>query len=74
MSLEKVESLVVVDLNEFYIEKLVKHSGTERIPRHGSFKCDGMYKPKGDTMADWRSRTSRRELWANRENIISDEF
>ena len=33
MSAEKIESLVVADLDEFYVEKIIGHTGTGKNPK-----------------------------------------
>ena len=48
MSREQIEALIAADLDEFYVEKIIGHSGVGKTPRNGSFEY-----AEDDTMLDW---------------------
>ena len=49
---EKIKSLVATDLDEFYVEKIIGHSGVGKNPKKFRVRWLG-YEPKDDTMLDW---------------------
>ena len=54
MSTEKIESLVAADLDEFKVEKIIGHTGTEKNPKRWKFRVRWRkYEPEDDTMLDW---------------------
>jgi hypothetical protein len=54
MSAEKIESLVAADLDEFYVEKIIGHTGTGKNPKQWQFRVHWReYEPEEDTMLDW---------------------
>ena len=54
MSAEKIESLVAEDLDEFYVEKIIGHTGTGKNPKRWKFRVRWRdYEPEDDTMLDW---------------------
>ena len=54
MSAEKIESLVAADLDEFYAEKIIGHTGTGKNPKRWKFRVRQRgYEPEDDTMLDW---------------------
>ena len=38
MSEEKIESLAAEDLNDFYVEKIIGHTGTGKKPKRWNFR------------------------------------
>ena len=54
MSAEKIESLVAADLDEFYVEKIIGHTGAGKNPKRWKFRVRWRgYEPEDDTMLDW---------------------
>ena len=53
MSTEKIESLVAADLDEFYVEKIIGHTGTGKNPKRWKFRVRWRgYESEDDTMLD----------------------
>ena len=50
---EKIEALVAADLDEFYVEKIIGHSGVGKNPKKWKFRVEyAGYEPEDDTMLD----------------------
>ena len=48
------ESSVAADLDEFYVEKIIGHTGTGKNPKRWQFRVRWRgYEPEDDTMLDW---------------------
>ena len=53
MPKEKIESLADRDLDEFYVEKIIGHSGLGKKPKKWKIRvCWLGYEPEDDTMLD----------------------
>ena len=54
MPKEKIETLTATDLDEFYVEKSIGHSGTGKNPKKWKFRVRWLvYEPEDDSMLDW---------------------
>ena len=54
MSTEKIKSLVAADLDEFYVEKIIGHTGTGKNPKRWQSRVHWRgYEPEDNTMLDW---------------------
>ena len=54
MSAEKIESLIAADLDEFYVDKIIRYTGTDKNPKRWKFRVLWRgYEPEDDTMLDW---------------------
>ena len=54
MTKEEIEVLSAVDLDEYYVEKIVAHEGKGRNPKNWKFKVRWFgYEPEEDTWLNW---------------------
>jgi hypothetical protein len=54
MPKEKMESLAATDLDEFYVKKIIGHSGVGNNPMKWKFRVSRLrYQAEDDTMLDW---------------------
>ena len=54
MTKEEIEVLSAVDLDEYYVEKIVAHEGKGRNPKNWKFKVRWVgYEPEEDTWLNW---------------------
>ena len=64
--LEKIETLAGTDLDEFYIQKIIGHSGTGKNPKKWKFRVHWLgYEPEDDTMSSSQGPNSPPEFRMN---------
>jgi hypothetical protein len=76
MTEEEATALAAVDLDEFYVEKIVGHTGTGRNPKRMEFKVRWLgYEPEDDTWMPWKSVKDLEalEVYARENNITLPE-
>ena len=54
MPKQQIEALVATDPDEFYVEKIIGHSGSGKNPKKWKFRVRWLgYEPEDDTILDW---------------------
>ena len=54
MSKQQIEALAATDLDDFYVEKIIGHSGAGKNPKNWKFRVRWLgYEPEDVTMLDW---------------------
>ena len=63
----EIETLAATDLEEFYVEKIIGHSGTGKNPKEWKFRVRWLgYEPEDDTMLDWAAvKDLDGQLWTS---------
>ena len=76
MTEEEATALAAVDLDEFYVEKIVGHTGTGRNPKRMELKVRWLgYEPEDDTWMPWKAVKDLEalEVYARENNITLPE-
>jgi hypothetical protein len=69
MTEEEATALAAVDMDEFYVEKIVEHSGSGKNPKKWMYRVRWLgYEPEEDTWLPWASVKNLQAL----DNYIED--
>ena len=54
MPKQQIEALATTDLDDFYVEKIIGHSGSGKNPKKWKLRVHWLgYEPEDDMMLDW---------------------